>query len=59
MYELFDIHSLLIPNLLDEFPNLKAYHARIQGLEKVAAYMKSDKFIAYPLNGSMAAWGGK
>lgn len=59
MYELLDIHCLMAPNLLDEVPNLKAFHARVQGLDKVAAYIKSDKFIPYPLNGPMAAYGGK
>lgn len=59
MYELLDIHSILIPKLLDEFPNLKAYHSRIQELDKVAAYIKSDKFLSYPLTGPMASFGGK
>ena len=59
VYELLDIHSHLEPSILEDFPNLKAYHARIQELPTVAAYMKSDKFLAKPLNGPMAAWGGK
>jgi len=59
MYELLDIHSILKPGVIDEFDNLKAYHERIRSLDKVAAYMKSDKFISYPLNGPMATFGGK
>jgi glutathione S-transferase len=54
-----DQNSEFIPGLLDEFPNLKEFHARIGGLEKVAAYLSSDKCIKYPLNGPMAQWGGK
>jgi glutathione S-transferase len=54
-----DQNSQLIPGLLDEFPNLKEFHARIGGLEKVAAYLSSDKCIKYPFNGPMAQWGGK
>ena len=59
IYELMDQNSQLIPGLLDEFPNLKEFHARIGGLEKVAAYLTSDKCIKYPFNGPMAQWGGK
>ena len=57
MYELLDLNSILEPTALDEFPNLKAFHARVQGLDQIAAYMKSDKFIARPLNGPMASFG--
>nr|CAH0103004.1 unnamed protein product [Daphnia galeata] len=59
IYELMDQNSQLIPGLLDEFPNLKEFHARIGGLEKVASYLSSDKCIKYPFNGPMAQWGGK
>ncbi len=59
IYELLDQNSQLIPGLLDEFPNLKEFHARIGGLEKVAAYLSSDKCIKYPFNGPMAQWGEK
>lgn len=59
MYELLDQHSQMSPGLLDEFPNLKEFHARIENLEKVAAYLKSDKCIKYPFNGPMAEFGGK
>lgn len=57
VYELLDVHSALEPTILKDFPNLKAFHARVQALPAVAAYMKSDKFLAKPLNGPMAAWG--
>ena len=59
VYEHLDNHSHLEPSILEDFPNLKAYHARIKVIPTVAAYMKSDKFLAKPLNGPMAAWGGK
>lgn len=59
MYELLDQHSSLSPSALDDFPNLQKYHARVAGLEKVDAYLKSEKCIKYPFNGPMAAWGGK
>lgn len=59
MYELLDQHSTLFPTVLDEFPNLKEFKDRVAGLEKVAAYLKSDKCIKYPFNGPTAAWGGK
>ena len=58
MFELMDVHSILEPSILNDFPNLKAYHARIQALPKIAAYMKSSKFIAWPLNAPFAFFGG-
>jgi glutathione S-transferase len=56
---LLDQNSQLIPVLLDEFPNLKEFQARIAGLEKVAAYLSSDKCIKNPFFGPSALWGGK
>jgi glutathione S-transferase len=43
MYDLLDQNSQLIPGLLDEFPNLKEFHAGIGALEKVAAYLISPQ----------------
>ena len=59
MYELFDVHLILEPTILDEVANLKAYHDRIEQLPTLAAYIKSDKFIKAPLNGPMGAFGAK
>ena len=59
MYELFDINSQLEPTVLDDFPNLKAFHGRVQAMPTVAAYINSDKFLAKPFNGAMAKWGSK
>ena len=64
VYDLLDIHRLLEPTALTDFSNLEAYQSRIEALPTVAAYMKSDQFIEYPitagkaLNGQAAAWGG-
>uniref|UniRef100_Q7M0B6 glutathione transferase (Fragments) n=1 Tax=Rattus norvegicus TaxID=10116 RepID=Q7M0B6_RAT len=37
---------------LDEFPNLKAFMCRFEALEKIAAFLQSDRFM-------MAKWGNK
>ena len=58
MYEMFDVLSKLVPGLLNDFPNLKAYHTRIQGNGKISAYTKSKKFI-HDLNGSEAYFNPK
>ena len=57
MYEILDVNSTLEPNLLSELSNLKDFHARMQSLPTLAAFMKSDKFMARPLTGPMAHWG--
>jgi glutathione S-transferase len=65
VYDLLDIHCQLEPTVLADFSNLKAYQARIEALPAIAAYMKSNEFIAKPiaagkaLNGQAAAWGGQ
>jgi len=59
MYEILYGHSTLEPKALEDFKNLQAFLERFRALESISAYMKSDKFIAYPINGPMAAFGGK
>merc|ERR1712136_76581 len=51
--------DLTEPKAMDEFKNLQAYLERFRALENISAYMKSEKFLAYPLNGPMASFGGK
>ena len=58
LYEILDANSCLEPTVLADFPSLKNFHARIQALPAVAAYIKSDKFLPKPFNGAMAKWGG-
>lgn len=58
MYEILDVNSTLEPNLLDELLNLTDFHARMQSLPNLAAFMKSNKFMPTPLTGPMAHWGG-
>ena len=59
MYELFDQHLYLEPAIFDELPNLQAYVKRFRELANIELYMKSDKYLAYPINGPMATFGGK
>ncbi|XP_037048027.1 glutathione S-transferase Mu 3-like [Bradysia coprophila] len=59
VYEWLDVNRLFHADLLNGTDNLEKYHKRIESLPKIAEYMKSDKFIKYPLNGVMAQWGGK
>jgi len=57
MYELLDQHKLLVPNCLKEFENMQSFMERFEALPKIAAYMKSDKFMKGPLNNKMAKFG--
>ncbi|KAA8591152.1 hypothetical protein FQN60_002095 [Etheostoma spectabile] len=59
MYELLDQHRMFQPTCLDNFKNLKDLLDRFEALEKIAAYMKSDRFIKTPVNNKMAKWGNK
>ncbi|XP_044208623.1 glutathione S-transferase Mu 4-like [Thunnus albacares] len=59
MYELLDQHRMFLPTCLDDFKNLKDFLDRFEALEKIAAYMKSNRFMKTPVNNKMAKWGNK
>ncbi|KAI3357374.1 hypothetical protein L3Q82_015806, partial [Scortum barcoo] len=59
MYELLDQHRMFHPTCLDDFKNLKDLLDRFEAQEKIAAYMKSDRFMKTPVNNKMAKWGNK
>ncbi|KAI1305905.1 Glutathione S-transferase Mu 1 [Halotydeus destructor] len=58
-YEYLDVRSAFEPGCLDAFPNLANYVTRFEALPNVEKYMKSDKFMKYPINGDSAKWGGR
>ncbi|KAK2851302.1 hypothetical protein Q5P01_007578 [Channa striata] len=59
MYELLDQHRMFHPACLDDFKNLKDLLDRFEALERIAAYMKSNRFLKNPVNNKMAKWGNK
>ncbi|XP_032898795.1 glutathione S-transferase Mu 3-like [Amblyraja radiata] len=59
LYELLDEHVVFEPKCLNEFKNLKDFLTRFEALEKIAAYMKSDRYMKGPFNNRMASWGNK
>uniref|UniRef100_A0A4W4FZC1 glutathione transferase n=3 Tax=Electrophorus TaxID=8004 RepID=A0A4W4FZC1_ELEEL len=59
MYELLDQHRMFEPKCLDNFKNIRDFLDRFEALEKIAAYMKSSRFMKTPVNNKMAKWGNK
>jgi len=59
MYELLDQHRMFESKCLDDFKNLKDLLDRFEALEKIAAYMKSSRFMKTPVNNKMAKWGNE
>jgi len=59
LFEFLDQHTFLAPKCLDDFPNLKEFHKRIQSLPTIDKYIKSDQYIKWPLNGDMAKFGSR
>uniref|UniRef100_A0A3Q2XFU8 glutathione transferase n=1 Tax=Haplochromis burtoni TaxID=8153 RepID=A0A3Q2XFU8_HAPBU len=57
MYELLDEHRALEPKCLENFKNLNDLMKRFEALERIAAYMKSPRFMKGPINNRMAQWG--
>jgi len=58
-YEFIDKLILFDKSIVSKYSNLIAFHARMEALPTLAKYMKSSKFIKWPLNGDMAKWGSR
>merc|ERR1711892_531587 len=59
MYELLDQLRTMVPNCLNSFPNLMEFLDRFEKLPKIAAYMKSSRFMSAPINNKHAKFGGQ
>ena len=51
--------QLFSPGSLEKTPRVKNYLESFDALDKIAAYRKSDKFRKFPVNASIAYWGGQ
>ncbi|KAM4872616.1 glutathione S-transferase Mu 1-like [Thomomys bottae] len=58
-YDILDMHRMFEPKCLDEFPNLKDFISRFEGLKKISAYMKTNRFLPRPVFSKMAQWSDK
>uniref|UniRef100_J3S8W0 Glutathione S-transferase n=1 Tax=Crotalus adamanteus TaxID=8729 RepID=J3S8W0_CROAD len=59
VYDVLDVHQMLEPKCLDQFPNLKEFFHRVEALETIADYLKSSRCIRTPIFLSCASWGNK
>ncbi|XP_038605048.1 glutathione S-transferase Mu 3-like [Tachyglossus aculeatus] len=59
LYDVLEQNRMFEPKCLDEFSNLTEFLARFEALEKIAAYIRTDRFIKLPINNKMAKWGSK
>lgn len=59
MWENLDQTLYIKPDLLDKFSTLKAHYERVKALPKIKAYLESDRFIEFPINGPIAGFGGQ
>eukprot|EP01103_Thecamoeba_quadrilineata_P020211 TRINITY_DN8555_c0_g1_i1.p1 TRINITY_DN8555_c0_g1~~TRINITY_DN8555_c0_g1_i1.p1 ORF type:complete len:221 (-),score=30.92 TRINITY_DN8555_c0_g1_i1:45-707(-) len=58
-YELLDQVRIIFPGSLDKYTVLQDYLNRFEKLPTIAAYLKSDRYMAAPINNKMAKLGGK
>lgn len=56
-YEMLKQQTLFTEEALSAFPNLGAYLQRFEALPRIADYLASDRFSAFPINNTMASWG--
>ena len=52
MFDLLDIHLVLAPGCLEEFPLLKAFHARMAARDGIAKYRQTEGFKTRNINGN-------
>ncbi|XP_034270675.1 glutathione S-transferase 2-like [Pantherophis guttatus] len=57
-YDALDVHQMLDPKCLDQFPNLKEFLHRFEALEMIAPYLESSRCIRSPIFWSCATWNG-
>jgi len=57
VYEMLDQNKLLEPTCLDKFPNLQNFVKNVESLERISAYIKSDRCIKERLNNRRAKFG--
>nr|CAH8823401.1 unnamed protein product [Trichobilharzia regenti] len=58
LYDALDVVLYMDKSCLDKFPRLVEFKKRIENLPKIKAYMESDRYIKWPLQGWSATFGG-
>jgi len=58
-YEFFDCDRLLDAESFTNFPKVRCFLKRFEELPQIKKYMQSDRFMRWPVNSSIATWGGK
>ena len=58
MYELLDVHKVMKPGILDNYPKLSAFVLRFESLPSVKEYMSSEKILSRPINNKWAGFIG-
>lgn len=59
VYELLYVNSLFVAGCLKDYKNLQDLMTRFEALPAIKKYIASDKYLARPLNGRMAKFGGE
>jgi len=58
LFESLDINAMYVPGILDGFPKVSLYKAKIEALPKIAAYRNSARFSPWPITGGPGPkWG--
>nr|ABO28844.1 glutathione S-transferase [Cloning vector pD-GEX1] len=58
LYDALDVVLYMDPMCLDAFPKLVCFKKRIEAIPQIDKYLKSSKYIAWPLQGWQATFGG-
>jgi glutathione S-transferase len=52
LFDLLDIHQILAPGCLSDFPVLSAYYAKMAARPKLQAYRQTEAFKTRKVNGN-------
>ena len=59
LWSVLDMNECLEEGFLSGFPNLKLFKENVEKLPAIGAYLESEKFQWFPINGPTAKWGSK
>ena len=59
LWSVLDMNECLEESFLSGFPNLKLFKENVEKLPAIGAYLESEKFQRFPINGPTAKWGSK
>jgi hypothetical protein len=59
LYEQLVVAQAMVPDALTAFAVIEQFKQRVESLPAIAAYLRSDRYLARPINNAMATFGAR